>query len=199
MQVEIDYLDDQISVMEEEPTWEELLSLYGAEMIRKYFIDNLRYRNKHPRVYVKASKELETLVPRAVKSEKKLADGTSKKVFESQIDHLRECYKKDPDRTEAVVTATAQAEPLYVKGTPGGGGKIAQNVLDTANSMFAEGDDKVEAAVTMIESVVIGYKVPRDAENAITPEALARGLQALNKHLLKQSQKQMLSMVGATI
>jgi hypothetical protein len=40
--------------------------------------------------------------------------------------------------------------------------------------------------------MVPGYKVGRDAENSVTPESLARGIQALNTFLKKQAEKQIM-------
>jgi hypothetical protein len=196
MQVEIDYLDDQITVAEDEPTTlGDLVALYGEEAVRSYAADNWRYRNKHPRVYKKASAELAEKFPRAVKEEKTLADGTKKKIYDSEINHLRECYKQDPELTTTVITKHAQAEPLFVKGERVGGGKIGQAAMDAANGLFAEGDDAVENAVNVMEATVPGLKVGRDADNAVTPESLARGIQTLNKYLVKQQTAKTMAML----
>jgi hypothetical protein len=57
--------------------------------------------------------------------------------------------------------------------------------IKNANLFFAQGDDVVADKVQVIESMVPGYKVGRDAENSVTPESLARGIQALNTFLKK--------------
>lgn len=192
IQTDIEYLDGEIEVPEnEESTLPELLALLGSEAaIIDEVTSNLRYRNKYPRVYKKASKELESEFPRAVKDEKKQKDGTIKKVLVSETDHLRAVFKQDPERVRAVVTKYAQSEPLYVKGErTGGGGKISQQALEAANGFFAEGDDVVERNIGIIEATVPSYKVARDGDGNPTPESVARGIMALNKHLLKQAQQ----------
>ncbi len=64
--------------------------------------------------------------------------------------------------------------------------------IKNANLFFAQGDDVVADKVQVIESMVPGYKVGRDAENSVTPESLARGIQALNTFLKKQAEKQIM-------
>lgn len=196
--VEIDYLDGNISVEEDEPsTIAECVALIGEQGTVSETTSNLRYRNKYPRVYKKSSKELELLVPREVKSEEKKKDGTIKKILVSETDHLRVCWQKDPKLTNETITKHAKNEPLYVKGErAGGGGKISQAALDASNGFFAAGDDVVEEKVGIIESMVPGYKVGRDAEGSVTPESLARGIQALNKYLMKQAQSAALGALG---
>ncbi len=64
--------------------------------------------------------------------------------------------------------------------------------IKNANLFFAQGDDVVADKVQVIESMIPGYKVGRDAENSVTPESLARGIQALNTFLKKQAEKQIM-------
>jgi len=195
--VEIEYLDGNITVEEEEPsTIPELVALIGEQGTVNEGTNNLRYRNKYPRVYKKASKDLEAVVPRDVKSEETKKDGTIKKVLISETDHLRACFKADPEKTTVTITQYAQSEPLYVKGErAGGGGKIGQAALDAANSFFA--DDTAEDKAKFIEGTVPGLKIARDIDGAVTPESLARGIQALNRYLLKQTQQQTLAALKA--
>lgn len=196
--VEVDYLDGDISVDEEEPsTPQEVTALIGEQGMVKESVNNLRYRNKYPRVYKKASKDLEAILARDVKSQETKKDGTIKKILISETDHLRACFKKNPEKTTEVITQHALSEPLFVKGErAGGGGKISQAALDASNGFFALGDETVEEKVGIIESMVPGYKVGRDAENSVTPESLARGIQALNKYLMKQAQSAALGALG---
>jgi hypothetical protein len=197
--VEIDYLDGEISVQEsEENTMQELTQLLGSEgAVIDEVTSNLRYRNKYPRVYKKASKELETLLAREKTGERTLKDGTVKAILQSEMEHLRACWKADSARTSETITRIAQAEPLYVKGErTGGGGKVSQAATDAANGFFAQGMDVVEEKVSIIEAQVPSYKVGRDADGDVTAESLARGIQALNKHLMKQAQAAALSALG---
>ena len=195
--VEIEYLDGNITVEEEEPsTIPELVALIGELGVVNEGTSNLRYRNKYPRVYKKASKDLEAILPREVKSSETKKDGTVKNILISETDHLRACFKKDPEKTTEVISQYALSEPLYVKGErAGGGGKIGQAALDAANSFFA--DDTAEDKAKFIEATVPGLKIARDADGAVTPESLARGIQVLNKHLMKQVQQQTLAALKA--
>jgi hypothetical protein len=183
IETDVDYLDDKITVTEQEPaTLDDLVQTYGAEFVRQYFVSNLRYRNKHPRVYAKASTELTEIEPKAVKKEE-----AGRKIYESDIDHCRRCYVIDPDTTTETITRIAQTEPLYVKGERVGAGRISQGALDAANQMFESGDDIVEQNVAVIESTMPGFRVGRDGEGKVTPETLARGIGALNRFLIKQN------------
>lgn len=191
--VEIDYLDGEITVSENEPsTFAECVELLGSESACvEEITSNLRYRNKYPRVYKAASAKLQEVVPREIKSTKTLADGTVKNVYDSEMNHLRAAFKADPKATTAAVTAEAQDSLLYLKGErTSSGGKIAASAMNGANEFFARGDDAVETAATQIEALVPGYSIGRDADKQITPESLARGIQALNKHLQKQAKQQ---------
>lgn len=187
MTEEVAYLDDQILVKEEtEDTLADIVAVYGEEFVRKYFVSNLRYRNKHPRVYKKASAELVPFLSLKFKTQ----PGTEKKIYEKPLDHLHRCYKKNAELTTAVISKFAQSEPLYVKGDRTGvGGKISQTAIDNANTFFAEGDDVVEGKVLTIEALVPNYKVERDEQNAVTPDGLARGIQMLSNHLDRQAKE----------
>jgi hypothetical protein len=114
-----------------------------------------------------------------------------KNVLVSPNDHLRAFLATGEEARATLAslfTSIAQSEPLYVKGErTGGGGKVAQATLDAANAFFAAGQEDDIAA--KIESMVPGYKCGRDADGALTVESLARGIQALERHLAKQAPK----------
>ena len=218
---EIDYLDGEFTITESEPsTIDELKSLIGEEAIVENVVANLRYRNKYPRVYRAVSVALTALgFARPVKETKVMKDKTVKNVLVSEMDHIRAARTAThPDTTDEAtgevtkglpVIANADtviaelfsthgtAEPLYVKGErSGGGGKISAAALDTANSFFAAGDEVVESKVEIIEAEVPGYKVGRDGDGNATPESVARGIQALNKHLAKKAQAAALNVLA---
>ena len=193
---EIDYLDGEVTISEEEPsTIDECIELIGETAVVDETTSNLRYRNKYPRVYKKASADMNGMggdFTRAVKETKKNKDGTEKKILVSEMDHLRACYTLNKEGAEAVAAAIgkhALSEPLYVKGErTGGGGKVSQAAMDAANGFFAQSDEVVEEKILVIEGQVPGYKVARDADGAATPESLARGIMMLQRHLMKQAQ-----------
>lgn len=202
-QVEIDYLDGEFTIQETEPsTIQECVDLIGEVGVVDETTSNLRYRNKYPRVYKKVSAAIAAKFPRPQKTKEgpdgtkvpvvsKKKDGTETPVLVEPNEHLRQ-YLASGDGARAelqeLFASTANAEPLYVKGERvGGGGKISQGALDGANSKFAAGEEAVEAAIETIEANIPGYKVARDAEGAATPESLARGIQALNKHLQQKA------------
>lgn len=204
---EVDYLDGEFKVNEEIPsTVEEIGAIIGPDAVVTEAVNNLRYRNKYPRVYKAVSKEVEAAhsFPRAVVSTKILKDGTKKEVKESENDHLRAFLFGRKDESGVITAPSPEenrtalgalfakigvAEPLYVKGErAGGGGKVSQGALDAANSFFAAGADKVEKVIEVIEGKMAGYKVGRDGDDQATPESLARGIQALGKFQQKQAE-----------
>lgn len=199
------YLDGEFKVEGQDPsTLDELKALIGEQAIIDECVANLYYRNKYPRVYDKVSKDVAAVgFARAVKEEKTLKSGEIRKVHISEMDHIR-AYLKTNDETNTVRTKLQEAfakynaeEPLYVKGErTGGGGKIAQGTLDAANGFFAEGIEVVEEKVGIIESMVPGYKIGRDGDGNATPETLARGIQALEKHLTQSAKKQAAGALG---
>lgn len=201
--VEVEYLDGKIKVEEnEESTLAELVALLGTEEnVFEEVTSNIRYRNKHPRVYRKAALEIQgmkvqneetfgDLYPRSVKKNEKNKDGTEKPVYVSDIEYLRSVYKLDPDLVSETISKYASSEPLYAKGERLGGGRIPQSCTDAANGLFALGDDKVESVIKVIEEQVPNYKVARDLDNSATPESLARGINALEKHTVKVAKQQ---------
>lgn len=190
---EIEYLDGEFTVNEEEPnTLPEIVALIGENAVVDESINKLRYHHKYPRVYKKVSDAIVTEFPRSVKKEEPLKDGTTKKVYVSNIDHLREFLKTGSDARVKLATLFAEIapkEPLHVKGERGLGGRIGVAAEKSANLFFAQGDDVVEEKVKVIESLVPGYKVGRDADSAVTVDSLARGIQTANNHLKKQAQR----------
>lgn len=192
---EVEYLDGEFKVPEQEPaTIQEVIEIIGEDAVRDEAVSNLRYRNKYPRVYRKVSAAIEKEFPRPQAEKdgaavtKTYKDGTVKPVLVSEMDHLRKFLESGPEareRLEGLFSEIAPSEPLYVKGErTGGGGKIAQSALDAANGLLAKGDEAVEKAISVIEEQIGGgYKVGRNGENEVSPESLARGIQALNKKL----------------
>lgn len=192
--VDVEYLDGEFTVSEQEPsTVAEVVELLGEEAVRSGAINDNRYRNKYPRVYAKVSAAIVPKLARPVKETKQNKDGTTKNILVSTNDHIRAYLALGEDaRAELaeLFSSIGATEPLYVKGErAGGGGKIAQATLDAANAFIAEGDDRVEEIITTIESMVPAYKVGRDGEGSATPESLARGIQALEKHLQNEAKK----------
>lgn len=220
---DIDYLDGEFTVQESEPsTIEEIVKVLGTEdAVVDETTSNLRYRNKYPRVYKKVSLAVEKdhAFPRAVVSTKTLKDGTVRNVHESENDHLRAFLKGREEETEVdgkkeskIVTpapegnrailqdlfsSVANSEPLFVQGErTGGGGKVSAAALETANKFFAAGADKVEASAAKIEEMVPGYKIGRDSDGAVTPDSLARGIQALDKKMIADAKAQRMNLLG---
>lgn len=203
---DVEYLDGEFTITEKEPgTLGELSSLVGEAAVLDSANADLRYRNKYPRVYKKVSAALVGFgFARAVAKSATRKDGTVKETLESTNDHIRAALNgrkvMNPETNEEVTVASgiskeqltdlfvsiAPNEPLYVKGErTGGGGKVSKEVLETAEKHITDGtEDKV---VEIIESMTPGYKVGRDAEGNVTAESLARGIQALDKHLKKQA------------
>ncbi len=197
--VEVDYLDGEHTVTENEPSLKELVKTYGEEFVRKYCVDNLRYRNKHPRVYTKVSDEVAKTFPKVVVKEEVRKDKSVRKVYESEIDHLRRYEKeqgtKAKEHNSKLFNSIAPSEPLYIEGQRGAG-KVSEKAVETANLFFAQGDDIVEEKVKFIEAYIPNYHVERDGDGNVTVEGLARGVQALNRYAVKQAQKQVIGVLG---
>lgn len=193
-ETEVDYLDGEITVLEQEPTEiAELLTIDGLtqKQIVEETVSNCRYRSKHPRVYKKTSETLKALTPRAetAKSKEDREKSPNKKpIFVSHLEHCRALLKLDRVKTTEVLSKFALEEPLYVRGPAvGGTGRINAKSLAAANNYFAEGPERVEAVAKMIEDLVPSFKVARDEDDAVTPESLARALMALTKHMEKDA------------
>lgn len=217
---EIEYLDGKFTVNGQDPdTLAELQSLGFSEAdVVAGAVADLRYRNKYPRVYKAVSADIEKNhgFARAVAKTETKKDGTVKNIMESPNDHLRAALtgRKNAEGVVDPSTALANAqsilaglfsqydasEPLYVKGERSGlGSKVSEASLAAANGFFAEGNDKVEKIAAYIESQVPGYKLGRDAEGELTPESVARGISALNKHLQKQAAAAAVAALGAVV
>lgn len=156
--------------------------------------DNIVYRNTLPRLYTGVSKALdESGKTRKVVETKQNADGTVKEVKESPIAHIERVLTENPDfkaELGELFAKVASALAFYEKGErTGGGGKVSQQAIDGANSILAQGADRVDKVVSYIESTVPGYKVGRDLDQNVTPESLARAIQALNKHMEREAKK----------
>lgn len=211
---DITFLDGEFEISCPVPeTVEELDALLGPGGAVAEAAANLRYRNWYPRVYKLVSAAVEKLgFKRAVKETKTLKDGTVKEVKESEMDHLRGYLtgRKDNEgnvtepppegsreKLNALFLEIAPVQPLFVKGERTGfGGKISQSALDGANALVAKGDEHVENAINKIEASVPGYKIGRDADGNVTPESLARGIQAFQKHLAAEAAKQSKNELG---
>lgn len=199
-QVEVKYLDGDFTVLEDHPaSAQELISLIGEEAVVDNTNANLLYRNKYPRVYGKVSETIasENAFPRLKTGTKTKKDGSSSDVLESEMDHIRaflygrkngegviESPAPEENKTilQALFELHGQAEPMFVQGERAGtGGKISQAAIDTANLRFAAGEEAVSKMVTGIETLMGSpFKVGRDADGEVTPETLARAIQALN-------------------
>jgi hypothetical protein len=197
---EINYLDGEFVVNEEEPsTIQELTDLIGDGAVVDETNSNLRYRNKYPRVYALVSKAIvERGFAKAEKERKQVGkegSKTEKIIYISDMDHIRSFLQQDEATNRPILQelfdSIAPAQPLYVKGErTGGGGKISQAALDSANEFFAKGVETVESVATQIEALVPGFKLTRDTDGNATPESLARGIQALERHLKRQAAAQ---------
>ncbi len=199
---DIDYLDGEFTVSESEPnTIDECKELIGEAGVVDETTSNLRYRNKYPRVYKLVSAAVVALgFARGVKETKTLKDGTTKDVLVDATAHLRAFMGSSPEnktKLGELFTQIAPEQPLYVKGErTGGSGKISEAAMAAANSKFAAGSDAVDKAIAIIEANVPGYKIGRDADGEATPESLARGISALNKHLAVEAAKQTKVLLG---
>lgn len=193
--VEVEYLDGEIVVPEEEPAkLKDLVILLGEDFVRTLAIDNTRYRNKNPRVYKKISTEIQPNFPRAIKREEKRKDGTTRRVLESHIDHIRRFYQQSKTECHAIFEKIAPEEPIYVKGERTGTGRISAKAIESANIFIAQGEEVAEEKVAFIEMLVPNYRVERDTDGSVTVEGLARGIQALNRFLEKQAKEKAKSM-----
>ena len=196
-----EYLDGTFVVQEPEPaTLQEVVDLIGEEAVREQAVSNLYYRNKYPRVYKKVSEAIASTFPRPVKETKTLKDGTVRDVLVDVGVHLRQYLATGEEaktKLAELFASIGPAEPLYVKGERiAGGGKVSQAATKIANDKFAAGEEVVAASVAKIEETVPGYKIGRDADGEVTPESLARGVQALQKHLEAQAKAQAASLLG---
>ncbi len=151
-------------------------------------------RNFLRRLYRDVSAKLvEKGWPRAVIKTEKRAGKDDINIYESHIVHIGRIHDESKE-TEfkayigKLLQETATTIPLYEAGDrQSTGGRINQGSIDAANEFFAQGDEQVEKTATLIEAMVPGYKIGRDEQLAVTPETLARGIQALEKHIEKEA------------
>ncbi len=214
MQIEsIEYLDGEFTVEENEPsTLQECIDLIGESGVVAETTSNLRYRNKYPRVYRLVSDAILPSFPKAqkvgrdgkpvvktVKGKNGEAESTTP-VLVDATEHLRQFLAVSDDnraKLQELFNTIAPEQAIYVKGErTGGGGKISQKAMDTANAKFAAGAEAVEAAIEVIEENVPGYKVARDADGEATPETLARGVSALGRYLEQKAAKEQKALLG---
>lgn len=203
---EIDVLYGNFTVEASVPsTYEEGDALVGeVGGVLDGFIADCAARNFLPRLYKNVSAQLVTKGHKKTKTgETKKKDGTVVDVLESDISHIGRVHDEGDETVKEsigmLLISTASSIPFYKAGErTGGGGKVSQSALDASNNAFAEGEEKVEQIASVIEEQVPSFKVARDAENNITPEALARGIQALDKRLRTVAVQQRMQLLGAT-
>ena len=121
----------------------------------------------------------------------KKADGSTTAVQETPLKHI-DRYRTSSDDAGKVklgelLASTASTLPFYAEGDRSGGGqgKLAAATIEAANAMVADGS--ADANAEIIEQMVPGFKIGRDADGALTPETLARGIQRLEKHLQEEA------------
>jgi hypothetical protein len=197
----VEYLDGEVEVEESVPTTvQELADIVGEEALVDSSVSNFYYRNKYPRVYRKVSEAIKEKHPRDVKEEKTLKDGTVRKIYVSEMDHIRSYLKTGngaKEEIQSLFTSIAPNEPLFVKGERvGGSGKLPQKAIDSANQMFASGVERVEQVIEAIEGQIPGYTVDRDSEGNATPDSLARAIVALNKYIVKKAEAEANAKMG---
>jgi hypothetical protein len=185
IKTKVTYLNKEFVVEEEEPsTIPELVTLIGEEGVVTNAVANLRYRNKYPRVYKRVSIEVIKLgfpVGKNAKGED-----------QDDMQHIRAFATAEPGNRAVLLVLferIAKEEPLFIRGDrAGGGGKVAQGALDAAHRYFAEGPEKVMEVVQTIEQMLPGYHVKLNVDDdGATPEALARGIQTLQRHLVSKA------------
>lgn len=156
-------------------------------------ISDVFYRNTLPRLYKEVVAKLGIAKKQAVDAKgqpitRKTGKGEAEKdveVKESDIVAIDRAIREGDvteDDARSAFESAADAIAFYVKGA-GGGGKISEAALTSANGIIAQGEENIEEKVGIIESRVPGYKVNRDNDGAVSAEALARGIMALQKHL----------------
>jgi hypothetical protein len=188
IKTKVTYLNKEFVVEEEEPsTIPELVTIIGEEGLVTNTVANLRYRNKYPRVYKRVSIEVAKL---GFQPQVKKTEG-EKQIFQDDMEHIRSFLTARPENKAILLSLferIAKEEPLFIRGDRVGGGKVAQGALDAAHRYFAEGQDKVADIVNTIENMLPGYRVKTSIDGGdITPEALARGIQTLQRHLVSKA------------
>ena len=181
---ETDILYGNITVEHEVPSdySEDDLRKFGLTMVDVLdgFIADCVARNFLPRLYRGISRTL----ARNGQPKKVISEEDKKVIYESDIVHFGRVWSNEKGSKEYLIELaqkTASSTPFFSTVERGGGGKISQRALDAANKWLADGVEKDKA--DMIEAMLAGYKVPRDAEGNLTPEGLARGIQAFTKFI----------------
>jgi hypothetical protein len=135
-------------------------------------------RNFLPRLYRETAKSFIERFP-------KKNNGTDDKpVVPTDIAYLGQLWDEHKDlrrEIESTLMKKAREVPFYQSIQTSGGGKISQAAIDAANKFIAEGREVKSAEY--IEDNVPGYTVQRGPDGKPTLEGLARGVQALQRHL----------------
>lgn len=158
-------------------------------------------RNFLMRLYRDVSKSLaETGYPResakrddGTEITTKKGDGTTVPVLESHLQHINRVHEAGDEALKTTIAeklqSTSRSLPFWAEGerSGGGGGKVPQDLIDSANAMVADGT--AEANVTAIESYIPGFKAGRDSDGQLTPESVSRALHRLEKTLREEEKK----------
>lgn len=165
-------------------------------------IDDIIYRNTLPRLYRGvAAKYIENGQSKPQATDKSGSpkfntrkDGSQTPVLVSDIDFIGKLYEEANDEGKAEIVAVFEevksSLPFYEKGTGGGGGgRISEAAMQSANGVIAAGTEAIEKIVSAIEERVAGFTVARDPDGNVGVESLARGIQALEKKLVADAKK----------
>lgn len=167
-------------------------------------------RNFLPRLYAAVAKVLEDRGDKAIVvktiNETKKVDGVDKEVpkdvYETDIKHVGRIYKKSDaagkEQIAALLQTTAKSIPFYAAGDRSDSGKIAEQFLNAAKATFAKGETKVLAIVSAIETNTPGYKVQTDSAGNYTEETVARGIAAMDRHLVAKARAQRAELLQTT-
>ena len=185
---ETDILYGNITVTHNVPAQcvEDDLRTFGLSLgdVLDGFIADCVARNFLPRLYRGISK---TLVSEG-HPKKVISEMDKKVIYESDIVHIGRIWSNGKG-LQKQITALAQEQastiPFFSSLDRGGSGRISQRALDAANKWFADGVETTKAE--MIEGMIAGYKVQRDPDGNLTPEGLARGIQAFTRFIEKTS------------
>ena len=140
-------------------------------------INDIVARNFLPRLYAEVAKQFLGEFPKSKKELTNIA----------YVGELWDNHKELRKQINEAFQVAKESVPFYSSPERGGGGKISQAAMDGANKYFAGG--KQESVAKFIEEQC-GYVAQRDEDNAVTIEGLARGIQALERHLKRVSEQQ---------
>lgn len=171
------------------------------------FIADCSARNFLPRLYKAVAAELEkTGFPAAKvgskKTTKKDAEGKETEsetdVYETDIKHVGRVYTEGDEELKKTITAllqtTAKTIPFYAAGDRSGSGKISEQNMTAASDLIEAGN--AAQAIEVIETNTPNYKVQVDEAGVPTAEALARGIAAMNKHLVAEAARKSKGLLG---